>query len=424
MKIAIIGTGIAGNVAAYHLRRKHEITVFESNPYVGGHTNTVDVSLREDSCAIDTGFIVFNDRTYPEFVKLLNELRVDSQATRMSFSVSSRRSGLEYNGTTLNSLFAQRRNLFRPSFHRMIGDILRFNRTASAMLDGEDDLSLGEYFETANYSREFIDHYIVPMGAAIWSAAPSSMVEMPAKFFVRFFAHHGMLSIDDRPTWRVIKGGSRSYVDKLVAGHRERIQLSNPVQWVRRLIDGVALKSRRGGVECFDQVFFACHSDEALALLLDPSPLERRVLGAMRYQQNEAVLHTDAALMPRARRAWAAWNYHGPGEEQSRVAVTYNMNILQGLSIPEQFCVTLNNTGMISPGKIVRRIHYTHPVFNAAAIAVQGRQRELNGVARSYYCGAYWRNGFHEDGVVSALSAVKHFEERNAVEKLYLRRTG
>jgi len=424
MKIAIIGTGIAGNVAAYRLRDKHDITVFEGNSYVGGHTNTVDVAVGDATYAVDTGFIVYNDWTYPEFIRLLDELTVESQPTNMSFSVSCDRSGLEYNGTTLNSLFAQRRNLLRPSFYRMILEILRFNKSAPAVLEEESDRTLARYLAAHEYSSEFIEHYIVPMGAAIWSTEPAVLLQMPAKFFVRFFSNHGMLSVNDRPAWRVIKAGSRSYVNKLVAGHRDRIRLSNPVSWVRRSTNFVEIKAKHGEPERFDHVFFACHSDEALKLLNDSSPLEREVLGAIGYQENEAVLHTDVSLMPRERRAWAAWNYHIPREPRSRVAVTYNMNILQGIQAPEQFCVTLNNSEAIAANKIVRRFIYAHPVFTPASVAAQSRQRDINGVRRTYYCGAYWRNGFHEDGVVSALSAVKHYQEAESHEERYLRRAG
>ena len=424
MKIAVIGTGIAGNVAAYRLRDEHEISVFEANSYVGGHTNTVDVSLGGVDYAVDTGFIVFNDWTYPEFIRLLAELDVESQPSNMGFSVRCDGTGLEYNGATLSTLFAQRRNLLRPSFHRMIRDILRFNKVGPAVLERETDSTLGAYLAANGYSQEFIDHYIVPMGAAIWSAEPAALLQIPVRFFVRFFNNHGMLSVNERPTWRVIKGGSRSYVDKLVDGHRDRIRLSNPVAWVRRSPDFVEIKPERGEPERFDQVFISCHSDQALKLLRDPSPLERAVLSAIEYQENEALLHTDESLMPRARRAWAAWNYHIPREPQPRVAVTYNMNILQTLDAPVQFCVTLNNSEEIAEDRIIRRFIYSHPVFTPASVAAQSRQRDLNGANRTYYCGAYWRNGFHEDGVVSALSALEHFEEADSREERYLRRAG
>ena len=415
MKIAIIGAGIAGNVAAYRLAPRHDITVFEADSRIGGHTNTIDVSQGGRQYAVDTGFIVYNDVTYPNFIALLGELGVTTQESEMSFSVRCERSGLEYNGASLNTLFAQRRNLFRPSFHRMLRDILRFNREAPALLDDRHNaLTLNDFLRDNGYSREFIEHYIVPMGAAIWSATPDGMGNVPAGFFVRFFHNHGLLSISDRPRWRVIVGGSQRYVDKLVAGHRHRIRLNAPVQWVKRHSAYVEVKTPDMEPERFDHVFMACHSDQALALLADPSRDEREVLGAIAYQRNEAVLHTDANLMPRSRRAWAAWNYHipvAPRDSERRVALTYNMNILQSLDAGEQFCVTLNHTDAIRPASIIRTIAYSHPIFTERAVAAQSRQRDINGVRGIYYCGAYWRNGFHEDGVVSAMNALRHLDE-------------
>jgi predicted NAD/FAD-binding protein len=434
MKIAIIGTGIAGNLAAYRLSRDHEITVFEADRRIGGHTNTVDVVAAGQRWAVDTGFIVFNDVTYPNFISLLDELGVDSQPSDMSFSVRNERNGLEYNGASLNALFAQRSNLLRPSFYRMLKDILRFNREAPALLDEPGNpVSLGDYLDSNAYSEEFINHYIVPMGAAIWSATPGGMRAVPATFFVRFFHNHGLLSVNQRPSWRVIKGGSRSYVEKLVAGHRDRIRLNAPVESIHRHPGYVAVKARGAAVERFDRVFLACHSDQALELLADPTPQEREVLGAIHYQKNEAVLHTDHSLMPRRRLAWAAWNYHiprGPADPQGKAALTYNMNILQNLKAPLQFCVTLNHTSAINPEKIIQTINYTHPVFTEKAVAAQKRHREINGAHRTYFCGAYWRYGFHEDGVVSAMNALEHFREdlidieNQYDEKRHLRRAG
>lgn len=420
MKVAIIGTGIAGNVAAYRLRDEHDITVFEAGSYVGGHTNTVDVFENGQPFAVDTGFIVFNDRTYPNFIALLDEIGQASRPSDMSFSVQA--GGREYCGTSLNTLFAQRSNLLRPSFHRMIRDILRFNRTAQPSTEhlGETE-SLGDFLADHGYSREFTDHYLVPMAAAIWSAEPVSVLDMPVSFLVRFFANHGLLQVSGRPTWRVIEGGSRQYVSKLVAGHRDRIRLNSPVRSLRRVDDRVEIVSDPGGRELFDHVFVACHSDQALALLRDPTPTEREVLGAIRYQSNEAVLHTDDALLPRRRRAWASWNYHVPQQASRHVAVTYNMNLLQGLDAEKQYCVTLNADRAIDPGKVIQRVQYEHPIYSREAVAAQRRQREIN-CDRTFYCGAYWRNGFHEDGVVSALDAIDHFNESIAGGQLHLRR--
>jgi len=422
MKIAIIGTGIAGNLAAYKLGRDHDITAYEAAGYIGGHTNTVDVFEDGRRIPVDTGFIVFNDRTYPHFIELLDEIGQASQASEMSFSIRSEDSRLEYCGSSLDALFAQRSNLFRPSFHRMIRDILRFNGKALGTIEQSDDSqTLGDYLLANNYSREFVDHYIVPMAAAIWSAEPVSILDMPVRFLVRFFANHGLLQVRDRPVWRVIKGGSREYVQKLVAGHRDRIRLNSAVRSVRRIDDRVAVESDTGGREIFDYVFLACHSDQALELLADATETEREILGAIRYQPNEAILHTDASVMPMRRRAWAAWNYHLPRDTSGHVAVTYNMNILQGLDARKQYCVTLNSDKRIDPEKIIQRIQYEHPIYSRDAVAAQQRQAELN-VDRTFFCGAYWRNGFHEDGVVSALKALEHFEQRLVDAKLHLRR--
>jgi predicted NAD/FAD-binding protein len=424
MRIAIVGTGIAGNTAAYKLGKEHEITVYEASSYVGGHTNTIDVSEGDRTIAVDTGFIVFNDRTYPKFIELLEEIGQESQPSLMSFSVSSGDGRLEYNGAGLNALFAQRRNILRPPFFRMIRDILRFNREAIATLPFEgESQTVGRYLLSHGYSREFMDDYLVPMAAAIWSAEPVAIHDMPLQFLVRFFGNHGLLQLKDRPVWRVIKGGSREYVKKLVAGHRDRIRLDTPVKAVIRHESGVEIVSDRFGCEWYDAVFLACHSDQALALLDAPTAVEREVLGAIRFQDNEAVLHTDASVLPRRRRAWAAWNYHVPEDPHRQVAVTYNMNMLQSLECDEQYCVTLNNDRRIDPSKVIRRIRYQHPVYSREAVAAQLRQAEVN-ADHTFFCGAYWRNGFHEDGVVSALNAIAHFEERQSRAELHLRRAG
>ena len=407
MRIAIIGTGISGLSAAWALHRDHALTLFEAGDYIGGHTHTVDVEVQGRPYAVDTGFIVFNDWTYPQFIELLDRLQVASRPTQMSFSVRCARSGLEYNGENLNTLFAQRRNLFRPAFHRMIRDILRFNREAPALLEQEQDSSLDDCLRAGRYSREFIDHYILPMAAAIWSAEPAIMGQMPARFFVRFFKNHGLLSVKDRPQWRVITGGSRCYVEALVAPFRERIRLNCPVEWLRRQAGQVEIKPVGGAVEYFDQVIIATHSDQALRLLADPSAQEREILGALPYQENDVVLHTDTRLLPQRRLAWAAWNYHLPAQPRDRVAVTYNMNILQGLEAPQTFCVTLNRSDAIDPARMLYRTTYHHPVFTTAGVQAQARRAEISGVNRTWYCGAYWRNGFHEDGVDSGLAVAR-----------------
>ncbi len=424
MRIAVVGTGISGMVAAYHLHREHDVTVYEAAQHIGGHTHTVDIPYAGNSYAIDTGFIVFNDWTYPNFVALLEELGVAWQPSDMSFSVRCDKSGLEYNGTSLNSLFAQRRNLARPSFLRMIADIVKFNRRAPSLLESPDNhTTLGEYLNRDGYSSYFINHYIVPMGAAIWSSRPSDMMNFPARFFVEFFANHGFLSVNERPTWRVIRGGSRAYVDKLTAPYRDRIHLNTPVVSLKRQLTQVSLRLKDGSVAHYDQVFLACHSDEALRLLADPTPQEREILRAIRYQSNEALLHTDSRLIPRRPLARAAWNYHLPVEPHDQVTVTYNMNILQSIRAPVQFLLTLNHSAAVAAETVLGSYSYRHPVYSLAGVAAQRRRHEINGTQRTYYCGAYWSYGFHEDGVSSALSALEAFRSQNHAQS-HLQRVG
>ena len=423
MKIAIIGSGIAGNVAAYQLNKEHDITVFEQNQHVGGHTHTHSIcDTAEHSINIDTGFIVLNDRTYPNFIALLKELEVDIQKTEMSFSVKCEHSGLEYNGNNLDTLFAQRRNLLNPKFYRMIKDILRFNREAEQYaLNGNGEISLGDYLQSNRYSDIFIHKYIVPMGAAIWSTRPGDMFKFPALLFFRFFLNHGLLSVNNRPQWYVVKNGSKSYVEKLTSGFKNRIRTDCPVNNIVRFDDHVDIHTDKYGNERFDFVFIAAHSDQALNMLKQPSSDERKTLSAIQYQKNEAVLHTDESLLPRRKKAWASWNYHIPSDAQEDVALTYNMNILQGLKTDKTYCVTLNYTSHIDPKKIVKTITYHHPMFTADSVEAQSNHRLINGTGRTYYCGAYWRNGFHEDGVVSAMAALSHFEQDLEHEQLSLR---
>jgi predicted NAD/FAD-binding protein len=422
MKIAVVGTGIAGNTAAYKLCREHQVTVYEANNYVGGHTNTHDIVVSDKHYAIDTGFIVFNYRTYPEFTRLLKELNVDVKPTNMSFSVKHELTGLEYNGNTINSLFAQRRNLFRPSFLRMVKDILRFNREAVASLEHEDaELPLGEYLTRYQYGDEFKNHYIIPMGAAIWSTDAKLMQSFPARFFIRFFHNHGLLSVNDRPTWHVIKGGSRQYLEPLIEPFEHRIRLNTPVRCIRRFEHYIEIETERDDVERYDAVFIATHTNEILRVVDDLTTAESEVFNAIPFQKNEAVLHTDSSLLPKRQIAWAAWNYHILKQQRNKVALTYNMNILQGLDAPITFNVTLNNSDAIATDKILKRVEYEHPMFTPESVAAQARHEEINGTKRTWYCGAYWRNGFHEDGVVSALNAVDHFKEAMH-EELHLRR--
>ena len=410
----MIGTGIAGNVAAYNLSKEHEVTVFEANDYVGGHTHTHDIEHGDKTYRIDTGFIVFNYKTYPHFTELLDELGVEVQPSNMSFSVKCERTGLEYNGTTLNSLFAQRSNLLKPSFYRMIRDILRFNKEAPRdLISDSAEITLGSYLTEKGYSDQFIEHYLVPMGAAIWSTDPDRMLSFPARFLVRFMSNHGMLSVDERPQWYVIKNGSNSYVDKLTAPFADRIRLNSSIQSIVRHADHVSVTPVGGAPERFDAIFIAAHSDQALKMLSDASDAEQEVLGTVPYQPNEAVLHTDHTILPKRKLAWAAWNYHILPENLGKTALTYSMNILQGLDAPVEFCVTLNNDKAIDPAKIIKRIQYDHPLFTPEGADSQARQSEINGVNRTFFCGAYWGYGFHEDGVVSALNALSDFRKRD-----------
>jgi predicted NAD/FAD-binding protein len=414
MKIAIIGSGIAGLCSAYLLNRQHEITVFEAEDWIGGHTHTVPVTLDGQDYAIDTGFIVFNDWTYPNFIKLMDQLGVASQPTEMSFSVSDPRSGIEYNGNNLNSLFAQRSNLLSPRFWGMLRDILRFNKEVQKdLLDGQigAETTLGDYLKQQGYGQRFIEHYIVPMGAAIWSMSLADMLAFPLQFFVRFFRNHGLLSVSNRPQWRVIQGGSSAYIKPLTASFAERIRLSCTVQKVTRQADGATVISSAGS-ERFDEVIFACHSDQALRLLAEPSLREREILGALRYADNDVVLHTDTRLLPRRELAWASWNYRLGGPTEQPAALTYNMNILQGIQAPQTFCVSLNQTDKIEPNKILARYTYAHPQYSLAATAAQARWQEISGQQHTHFCGAYWASGFHEDGVVSALRVAEAFGEQ------------
>jgi predicted NAD/FAD-binding protein len=410
LRIAIVGTGISGMLAAWLLHRDHEITVFEAAGYVGGHTHTVDVERGGETHSVDTGFIVYNERNYPNFTRLLAHLGVETQPSDMSFSVRSESTGLEYNGTSLDTLFAQRRNLFRPSFLRMIRDILRFNREAPGLLTGQDDtLTLGAYLAERCYSRPFVEHYIVPMGSAIWSAPPDRMLEFPARRFVEFFRNHGFLSVGDRPLWRVVRGGSRRYVEALTRPYRDRIRLKTPVARVRRFADRVELAGPGGPAETFDQVVIAAHGDQALAMLADPTPEETATLGAIRYQANDVALHTDARLLPRRPRARASWNYLIPREKGGPARVTYSMTRLQRLATTIPFCVTLNRTESVDPAAMILRLTYEHPVHDRETFAAQRKRAEIGGGNRTHYCGAYWGFGFHEDGVNSALAVGRAF---------------
>ena len=415
MRIAVVGSGVAGLVAARLLSRRHEVVLFEADARPGGHVHTVDVDEGGRTVRVDTGFIVFNQKTYPGFCRLLEQLGCRGRASEMSFSASIARNGVEYNGTDLDRLFAQRRNLLRPSFWRMVRDILRFYREAGALLEGDllGGPTLGEWLERGGYSRAFVEDHIVPMGAAVWSAEGSRMLEFPARSFARFFANHGFLQVEDRPQWYVVEGASRHYTDALLEQFPGELRLGAPVRAVERVDGRVRITAGEAPAEDFDRAVMALHSDQALAALAEPTAAEREVLGGIPYQENDTVLHTDASVMPRTRRAWAAWNYHvGPeGPFRDRATVTYWMNRLQGLDAARDYFVTLNRSEDIDPAKVLRRMTYHHPVYTEQTLRSQQRWAEIDGAGGVHYCGAYWFHGFHEDGVRSALRVAERFSE-------------
>ena len=408
MRIAIIGSGISGNTLAYYLNPKHQITLFESDLRVGGHSHTHDINLFHQKFHVDTGFIVFNKKTYPHFLKLLHELDVPYENSVMSFSVKDRLKDFEYNGTNLNTLFAQRTNLIRPIFYKMIKEILRFNKSSTLLLNSDKEISLGEFLDRESYSDFFKKYYILPMGSAIWSSDVKTMMEFPAKFFIRFFDNHGMLNINERPQWLTIRGGSINYVKKLIASFEKNIRLNEYIKFVDRKSDHVAVQLQ-DRIEKFDWIFFACHSDEALKLIKSPTQDEKNILRAIPYTHNEVILHYDESVMPRRKLAWAAWNYHINKDISSPVSLTYNMNILQNLKTNVPILVTLNPQEKINNKKIIKKLSYAHPQYSLQSIEAQSNHYLISGVNRTSFAGAYWGNGFHEDGVKSALEAIQQF---------------
>lgn len=410
VRVAIVGGGVSGLVTAALLGRRHEVTVFEGEAYAGGHTHTVVVDAPGGAVAVDTGFIVFNDRTYPLFTRLLDRLGVATRDTEMSFSVRCDRTGLEYNGTTLNGLFADRRHLVSPPFLGMLRDIIRFNRAGADQAARAGLATVGDFLTAHRYGHRFRDHYLLPMGASIWSCPTGAFLDFPIAFVMTFFANHGLLQVRDRPTWKVVQGGSARYVERLLARSAATLRLSTPVQGIRRQADHVVVRSA-GRVETFDEVVLACHADQALGLLDDPSTTERQLLGAFPYEPNVAVLHTDAGWLPRRRRAWASWNYRVADAPLAPPTVTYHMNRLQHLETPQQYCVSLNPSAAIGAGAEIARYTYTHPVFTAARVEAQRQHATVIRRRRTSYCGAYWGYGFHEDGVRSALAVTAAFGE-------------
>lgn len=406
MRIAVIGSGIAGLASAWLLSRRHEVTLYEANDYLGGHTHTHDIALDGRRYAVDTGFIVHNPVHYPLLTRLFDELGVASQPTTMSFAVHNEATGLEYNATSLDALFCQRRNLLSPRFIGMVRDLFRFYREAPTLLGGTDQgPTLGEWLAERRYGAAFRDEHLVPMASALWSSPAEQILAFPARYLVQFMANHQMLQVAGRPEWRVVRGGSASYVRAMRRRWQVRERLGNPVRDIRRDGLGVTVTSAAGS-ERFDQVVLACHSDQALALLADASDRERAILGAMPYQANDVVLHTDATLLPRRRKAWAAWNAFIPREPGAPCTVSYCMNLLQSLDAPEPFVVTLNRSEAIDPAKVLRRLRYHHPVYTHAAVAAQRRKAEIQGINRTWFAGAYWGWGFHEDGMRSAVEVA------------------
>jgi len=409
MRIAIIGAGISGLVTAYLLSEDHDVVVYEANSYIGGHTHTIDVPVDGQTFAVDTGFIVFNENTYPNFINLMTQLGVEWQPSNMSFSVQCDKTGLFFCPSSLNSMFAQRKNLFRPAFYRLLTDALRFRREASELMQTDDyTITLAEYLKTKKYGPFFIENFIIPMGAAIWSADPVQFREFPARYLVEFFNNHGVLNIRNQPQWLVIKGGSRQYIDPITRPYADAIRLNMPVSAVKRLEDRVEITAN-GKTDAFDQVVIAAHSDQALKMLSEPTDRERDLLSTIPYQENLAVLHSDSTVLPPKQIAWASWNYHVPKTDTGRVALTYYMNRLQSLQAPQDFCVTLNMSEAAQSEKKIGSYVYHHPVYDPRSLKARRSQDELNGQNRTYYCGAYWGYGFHEDGVNSALAVCKHF---------------
>ena len=412
--IAIIGSGISGLTAAYLLSKKHNVTVFEKNDYIGGHTATVDIEKDGVPYAIDTGFIVFNDKTYPNYLALLDEIGVGKQATEMSFSVHNCQTGLEYNGHNLNTLFAQRRNFFNPKFWILVKEILRFNKLCKGIFEQDvylPGLTLGEFLIEHKFSPFFAEHYILPMGAAIWSTSLSQMEDFEFRFFVQFFHHHGLLNIADRPQWYVIPNGSRSYLAPLCETFKDNIHLNTNILGITRNDNKVQIHfDKPEDKQTFDEVVIACHSDQALMLLSDATEDEDTILSDMPYSINSVVLHTDVNLLPDRKAAWASWNYQLSQDRAKPASVTYNMNILQGLQSDHTFCVTLNQKQDIDPSKILKEYNYHHPIFSSESIRAQQQRELICGKQHTHFAGAYWHSGFHEDGVRSAVEVAQRFD--------------
>ncbi len=406
MRIAVVGSGIAGLASAWLLSRRHEVTLFEANSYLGGHTHTHDVVQQGRNYRVDSGFIVHNPSHYPLLTRMFDQLGVASQPTTMSFSVHNEASGLEYNAATLDTLFCQRRNLYSPRFIGMVRDLMRFYREAPALLDSPGEgPTLGDYLAEHAYGAAFRDEHLLPMASALWSSPAAQILGFPVRYLVQFMANHQMLQISDRPQWRVVRGGSSTYVQALRSRWSVRERLNCAVRSIRRHAAGAEITSA-AGIEHFDHVVLACHSDQALVLLSDADDREQSILGAMTYQVNDTVLHTDASVLPKRRKAWAAWNAWLPRDPNEACTVSYCMNLLQGIESPEPFVVTLNRTAAIDPDKVLARMQYHHPVYSHASVAAQTRKAEIQGQRNTWFAGAYWGWGFHEDGMRSAVEVA------------------
>lgn len=409
MRIAVIGSGISGLAVAYYLSRKHEVSVFEKDRRLGGHTHTITVESSRGPLAVDTGFIVHNDRTYPNLVRLLAELGVRTQPSDMSFGVACRETGFEYSSRGLNGFFAQRRNIVRPAQYRLLREILRFNQEAPKLLEdtSAERLTLGDVIEQGRYCSLFTERYLYPMASAVWSMSTQAIRSFPALTLLRFFDNHGMLGLNTHPKWKVIRGGSHSYIGPLTAPYRDRIYMGVALQSVARGRSQVTLRFLDRPPMSFDQVVFACHGDQVLPLLESLTDAERDVLGKFKTSRNEACLHTDASMLPARPQARASWNYHLSQDGREGATVTYYMNRLQSLEVPEPYCVTLNRSSAIDPSKILRKMIYHHPLYTHDAVRAQARWKDVSGVNRTHYCGAYWFYGFHEDGLNSALRVAR-----------------
>jgi uncharacterized protein len=406
--IAVIGAGVSGLAAAYLLSRAHRVELFERELRLGGHTNTVMVATGDEALALDTGFLVHNDRTYPNLVRLFAELGVVTRPSDMSFAVTCRQSGLEYSSRGANGFFAQRRNLARPSHLLLLRDILRFNREAPALLLAPNDgqQTLGDFVESHRFGEAFIHRYLLPMASAIWSASPAAIRSFPAVTLIRFLDNHGLLSLNGQPTWKVVDGGSYTYIPRLMAPVHD-FHVGAVIESVRRTAGDVTIALRGRPPMRFDEVVFACHGDQVLPLLADPSDRERDVLSRFTTTANVAWLHTDAAMLPARAAARASWNYRLAADAGAAPTVTYDLNRLQGLAVKEQYCLTLNPGDQVDERRVLRKLSYRHPLYTREAIAAQARWGELSGANRTHYCGAYWAYGFHEDGLNSAIRVAR-----------------